>query len=202
MPAKTSCAMETKTPTKKRAKPTTVNLPPASWNILEKRYGSKKLWELKPSTVQKIGKKKLKEKYRLAHSRDTCTNTKNISQLANLSRRITNNSATAMIASRNVQRLVEEIKKSGMANEYILKNDDDRQTLERYKKKKKPKAKKPAAASGTAAEAVKVAEAVKKTELAAKQAKKSAAAAAATAAAMAAMASTSPTPTPTPTPNT
>ena len=195
--------METKTPTKKRAKSTTVNLPPASWNILEKRYGSKKLWELKPSTVRKIGKKKSKEKYRLAHSRDTCTNTKNISQLANLSRRITNNSATAMIASRNVQRLVEEIKKSGMANEYILKNDDERQTMERYnqKKKKKPKAKKSAAASGMAAEAVKVAEAVKKTELAAKQAKKSAAAAAATAAAMAATASTSPTPTPTPTPS-
>ena len=192
--------METKTPTKKRAKSTTVNLPPASWNILEKRYGSKKLWELKPSTVRKIGKKKSKEKYRLAHSRDTCTNTKNISQLANLSRRITNNSATAMIASRNVQRLVEEIKKSGMANEYILKNDDERQTMERYNQKKKkknqPKAKKPEAASGTAAEAVKVAEAVKKTELAAKQAKKSAAAAAATAAAMAATASTSPTPTP------
>ena len=179
MPAKTSCAMETKTPTKKRAKSTTVNLPPASWNILEKRYGSKKLWELKPSTVQKIGKNKLKEKYRLAHSRDTCTNTRNISQLANLSKRIANNSATAMIASRNVQRLVEEIKKSGMANEYILKNDDERQTLERYsqKKKKKPKAKKPAAASETAAVI-------------------SAAAAAATAAAMAATASTSPTPTP------
>ena len=171
MPAKTSCAMVTKTSTKKKAK----SVPTSAWRILEKRYGSKKLFELKPSTVQKVGLK-LKKKYRLAPSQDTCTNTKNISQLVNLSRRITNNSATAMIASKNVQRLVEEIKKSGMAKEYILKNG--RGTLERYnpgtkkkllKKKlkvaKKPKAlasKKPEAKKPAAAKRVSVKSAAKK----------------------------------------